>query len=112
MLGTHVVVLVTASHREEAERIARKLLDERVAACINIVEGIKSLFWWQGRVDEASEVLMVIKTRLDLFEKVIEYVKRLHSYTVPEIIALPIIAGNTEYLRWIDEVVKGGEKKT
>ncbi|HID80577.1 MAG TPA: divalent-cation tolerance protein CutA [Ignisphaera sp.] len=106
MLGTYIVVLVTAPHREEAEKIARKLLDERVAACVNIVEGIKSLFWWQGKVDEANEVLMVIKTRLDLFEKVIEYIKSLHSYTVPEIIALPIVAGNTEYLKWIDEVVK------
>lgn len=112
MLGTHIVVLVTAPHREEAERIARKLLDERVAACVNIVEGIRSLFWWQGKVDEASEVLIIIKTRLDLFEKVIEYIKRLHSYSVPEIIALPIIAGNVEYLRWIDEVVKSSEKKT
>ena len=112
MLGTYITVLVTASRREEAEKIARKLLDERVAACINIVEGVRSLFWWQGKIDEASEVLMIIKTRLDLFEKVIEYVKMLHSYTVPEIIALPIIAGNAEYLKWIDEVVKSDEKKT
>ena len=112
MLGTYITVLVTASRREEAEKIARKLLDERVAACINIVEGVRSLFWWQGKIDEASEVLMIIKTRLDLFEKVIEYVKMLHSYTVPEIVALPIIAGNAEYLKWIDEVVKSDEKKT
>jgi len=112
MLGTYITVLVTASRREEAEKIARKLLDERVAACINIVEGVRSLFWWQGKIDEASEVLMIIKTRLDLFEKVIEYVKMLHSYTVPEVIALPIIAGNAEYLKWIDEVVKSDEKKT
>lgn len=112
MLGTYITVLVTASRREEAEKIARKLLDERVAACVNIVEGVRSLFWWQGKIDEASEVLMIIKTRLDLFEKVIEYVKMLHSYTVPEVIALPIIAGNAEYLKWIDEVVKSDEKKT
>ncbi len=106
MLGTYVVVLVTTPSREEAEKIARKLLEEKLAACINIIDHVRSLFWWQGRVDEASEALMVIKTRLDLLEKLIETVRRLHSYSVPEIIALPIIAGHTDYLKWIDESVK------
>ncbi len=106
MLGTYIVVLVMTPSREEAEKIARRLLEEKLAACINIVGDVKSLFWWQGRIDEASEALMIIKTRLDLLEKLIETVRKLHSYTVPEIIALPIIAGHADYLKWIDESVK------
>ncbi len=106
MLGTYIVVLVTTPSREEAEIISRKLLEEKLAACINVVDNVKSLFWWKGGIDEANEALMIIKTRLDLLEKLIETVRRLHSYTVPEIIALPIIAGHIDYLKWIDESVK------
>lgn len=96
------VVLVTAATREEAEKIAHLLLDQRKVACVNIVSGVHSLFWWQGKVDSAQESLLIAKTRTSLVPGVIELVKSAHSYTVPEVIALPIIVGNDDYLAWID----------
>jgi len=108
MLGAYTVVLITASS-EESENIARKLLEERLAACVNIVRGVKSLFWWEGKIDEAQEALLIAKTRLDQMEKLIQAVKQIHSYSVPEIIALPIIAGNINYLTWISQNVRKPE---
>jgi len=109
MLGTYVVVLITTPSKEEAERIARDLLSKKLAACVNIVSDVKSLFWWEEKIDEANECLLVIKTRLDQMKELIESVKRIHSYTVPEIIALPIITGNTRYLEWINQTIKKPE---
>ncbi|RLG07538.1 MAG: divalent-cation tolerance protein CutA [Thaumarchaeota archaeon] len=109
MLGTYVVVLITTPSKEEAERIARDLLSKKLAACVNIVSDVKSLFWWKEKIDEANECLLVIKTRLDQMEELIESVKRIHSYTVPEIIVLPIITGNTRYLEWINQTIKKPE---
>ena len=109
MLGTYVVVLITTPSKEEAERIARDLLSKKLAACVNIVSDVKSLFWWEEKIDEANECLLVIKTRLDQMKELIESVKQIHSYTVPEIIALPIITGNTRYLEWINQTIKKPE---
>ena len=109
MLGTYVVVLITTPSKEEAERIARDLLSKKLAACVNIVSDVKSLFWWKEKIDEANECLLVIKTRLDQMKELIESVKRIHSYTVPEIIVLPIITGNTRYLEWINQTIKKPE---
>ena len=100
---TPIVVLVTTSTREEAEKIARCLLDERLIACANIIGPVHSLFWWQGKIDEAKEHLTLMKTRKDLFTKLSERVKSLHSYQVPEIIALPICVGSKDYLEWLDK---------
>lgn len=102
----HIVVLVTASSKEEANKIARGLLEEKLAACVNIVEGLESRFWWQGKIDSAKEALLIIKTRKALFNKLAKKVKSLHSYTVPEIIALPIISGSKAYLDWINDCTK------
>ena len=96
------VVLVTATSREEAERIARLLLDQRSVACVNIVPGVHSLFWWQGKPDSAEESLLIAKTRMSLVPRVVDLVRGAHSYAVPEVIALPIVAGNDDYLEWID----------
>ena len=101
-----VVVLVTTGSEEEARRVAEHLLGQRKAACVNIVPGVSSLFWWQGKLDSAQESLLIIKTRASLLQKVIELVKEVHSYEVPEIIALPIIGGNEDYLKWIDDEVE------
>ncbi|MCS7132181.1 MAG: divalent-cation tolerance protein CutA [Nitrososphaeria archaeon] len=106
MLGTHVLVMVTAPKREEAERITRRLLDGNLAACVNIVSGIKSLFWWKGEIEEADECLLLIKTRLDKMDELVEVIKQTHSYTVPEIIAIPIIAGNKDYVKWMDQTIE------
>jgi len=99
----YVVIFITAPNKKEAEHIAQQLIKTRLAACVNITENIKSIFWWKGKVDRASEVLLIIKTRKSLINKLIKKVKSLHSYAVPEIIALPIIAGNKQYLDWINE---------
>lgn len=99
----YAVVLVTVPGRDEADRITLALLNERKAACVNIVPNISSYFWWQDQIDHANELLLVIKTRLPAVPGVIDVVKRYHSYTVPEIIALPIVTGNEEYLKWIED---------
>lgn len=88
---------------EEGEKIARSLVDHHLAACVNIVPSVKSLFFWEGKRDEASEVLLVAKGRRDLLNKTINHIKEIHSYKVPEIIALPIIGGSEEYLKWVEE---------
>ncbi len=103
-----IVVFVTASTEEEAHRIAELLLGQRKAACINIVSGVDSLFWWQGKLDSARENLLIIKTRASLLPEIVDLVKSVHSYEVPEIIAMPIVGGNEDYLRWIDNEVKKG----
>ena len=106
--GNKAVVLVTSATREEAEKIARLLLDRRKVACVNIVPGVQSLFWWQGKLDSAQEILLIAKTRTSLVPQVVDLVRSAHSYTVPEIIALPIVAGNQDYLEWIDQETDEG----
>jgi len=103
-----IVVFVTASTEDEARRIAELLLDQRKAACVNIVPRVDSLFWWQGKLDSAQESLLIIKTRASLLPEVVELVKGVHSYEVPEIIAMPIIGGNEDYLKWLNSEVKEG----
>ena len=102
----HIVIFITVSSDDEAHRITKLLLEQRKVACINIVSGVDSRFWWKGNIDSARESLLVIKTRASVFQKVMELVKTIHSYEVPEIIALPIIDGNSDYLKWIDAEVK------
>lgn len=102
----HIVVLITASSADEATAIGRALVHERLAACANLVPSIASTYWWQGKVEEAGEALLVLKTRNDLLDAVVRRVRELHSYTVPEVIALPILGGNPDYLRWIDDSVQ------
>lgn len=102
---SHVVVLITTSSVDEAQAIGRELVDKRVAACVNIIPGLRSLFRWQGVIEEQEETLMLVKSRGEYLPSILEIVKRLHSYTVPEVIALPILAGSSDYLAWIDESV-------
>jgi len=101
------VVLIT-SRREEAEGIAHALLEEKKAACVNIIPEISSLFWWEGKLETQSESLLVVKTRTASLPDVIELVKSVHSYEVPEIIALPITGGNRAYLDWISQMGETG----
>jgi len=99
----YLVVLITAGSYEEAHKIADALVSQRRVACVNIVSDVNSLFWWQGKVEEARESLLVVKTRAALFPEIVKLVKGIHSYEVPEIIALPIVDGNADYLAWIDK---------
>ncbi len=100
-----LVVLVTARSKEEAERIADHLVESRLAACVNILAPVTSVFRWEGRVCTESESLLVIKTRPALFGPLSDAVRARHSYTVPEIIALPVVDGAASYLDWITDSV-------
>ena len=97
-----IIVLITAGNEEEAHKIAKLLVKEKKAACVNIVPGVDSLFHWKGKIDSARESLLLVKTRASLFPEIVSLVKETHSYEVPEIIALPIIGGSEEYLKWLD----------
>ena len=103
-----VVVMITAGSADEAERVASALLEARLAACVNRLPGVTSLFWWQGQIDRAEEVLLLVKTRRSLMPAVIEAVRAVHSYEVFEAIALPIVAGSPDYLRWLEETTSAG----
>lgn len=98
-----VVVFVTCKDEAEAEKISLKLLAQRQAACVNMLKHVRSIFCWDNNIDQADEVLLSIKTRHDLFDAVKHTVKEIHSYSVPEIIALPIVEGDRDYLDWINK---------
>ena len=102
-MSAHVVVFVTAGSVEEGQNIARTLVEERVAACVNIVSPIESVYRWQGKVQDDREVLLIVKTAAEMLENLSRRVKQLHSYEVPEIIAIPIIQGSETYLNWLRE---------
>jgi periplasmic divalent cation tolerance protein len=101
-MDDYIIVMVTAPEKE-APSLARTLVEERLVACVNLVPGLRSLYWWQGKMEDEPEVLCIMKTRGALFDALRDRVRELHSYTVPEIIALPIIRGNEPYLEWIRE---------
>ena len=103
MANRYIVVFVTCGSKDEARSIADSLLRKRLVACANTVSGIESKFWWKGRIDKATETLLILKAKKVNFRNIEKDIKRLHSYDVPEIIALPIVAGNREYLGWIHE---------
>ena len=96
-----IVVFVTASTEEEAAGIAHALVQARLAACVNIIKGVRSVYRWEGKVEDDPEVLMVVKTQRALFAQLQSKVRELHSYSVPEIIALPIVEGLESYLKWL-----------
>jgi periplasmic divalent cation tolerance protein len=107
-MSEFVVVLITAGSQEEAERIAQALVSEMLAACVNVIPGITSVYRWQGEVQSDSEWLLVAKSCRDILADLTRRVQALHSYDVPEIIALPLAGGSEAYLRWLDGQVHGG----
>ena len=100
----NIVVFITTSDEEEAAKIAHALVEARLAGCANIVGGLRSVYRWEGRIEDEPEVLIVVKTRLSLFEGLSRKVRELHSYKVPEIIAVPVVKGSADYLKWLKEV--------
>ncbi len=104
--SAYLVLLVTVGSSEEAHKIAHELLNRRKVACVNIVPGVSSLFWWQEKLDSAQENLLIIKTKASLLSDIVTLVSQIHSYDVPEIIALPIVGGNQDYLEWIGREVE------
>lgn len=105
----HIAVFMTASSQDEAAKIARTLVEERLVACVNIVPSIRSVYWWEGKVCDEGEVLLIAKTRRSLFERLSERVGAIHSYEVPEVVGIGIVEGSGPYLEWIDEVLGRGE---
>jgi periplasmic divalent cation tolerance protein len=92
---------VTAGSREEAHAIGRTVVEERLAACANVLDGMTSIYWWQGALEQAGEAVLILKTRAELVERLTARIKELHSYACPCVIALPVAAGNPAYLDWI-----------
>lgn len=98
-----IVVYVTAGSADEAERLASSLVEERLAACVTLIRDVQSIYRWEGRIERSAEALLIIKTRRDVFEALKSKVEELHTYAVPEVIALPILEGNSGYLQWLNE---------
>jgi len=101
----YVLIYITTSGIEESEKIARVLLDERLAACTNILPSIKSIYRGESDLEEDSESLLIAKTDTSKVEKIIEKVKSIHSYDIPCILAIPIIKGSDDYLKWLDSEI-------
>jgi len=99
----YVVVLITVRDQEEGRRIAEALVARRKAACVNMVPQVSSMFRWEGKTEDEKESLLIVKSRAELFPQLEALVRELHSYEVPEIIALPIVRGHGAYLDWIGE---------
>jgi len=101
-----LVVLVTTSSVEEGQRIARALVAEHLAACVNVVPGVCSVFFWDGQLQEAAEALLVVKTRRERYEALQQRILELHRYSVPEVLALPVETGSPAYLAWVGDTVR------
>jgi len=98
---SYILVVMTAANKEEALKIVRRLLDEKLIACANIIGPVSSLFWWENKIDEAKEFLVFMKSHKRLFQRLSSRIKEIHSYDVPEVISLPIIEGLPPYLEWL-----------
>ncbi|KAJ1295658.1 hypothetical protein BS78_01G239900 [Paspalum vaginatum] len=101
-----IVVYVTVPNREAGNKLAGSIISEKLAACVNIVPGIQSVYWWEGKVQSDAEELLIIKTRESLLDALTEHVKANNEYDVPEVIALPIQGGNMKYLEWLKNSTK------
>jgi len=102
-MDSFIIIMITAPGEEEAVRIAKHLVSEKLASCTNIIPGIRSIYTWNGKLCDEKEVLLIAKSQTKLMDKIINRVKTLHSYDVPEIIALPMVKGSEDYLHWIEE---------
>ena len=106
-----IVVLVTAPTRAEASRLAKRLVRERLAACVSMVPSIRSIYWWKGQVEQADESLLLIKTLPGKFNALTKRLQAMHSYTVPEVLALPVVRGSARYLAWMRQSLKVSDTK-
>jgi periplasmic divalent cation tolerance protein len=97
-----IVVFSTAASADEAEKIARALVNERLAACVNVIPSVRSFYRWQGKIEDSAEFLLVIKSSRELFDALRASLEKLHSYEVPEVVAMPVVDGARNYLNWMD----------
>jgi periplasmic divalent cation tolerance protein len=102
-MADFIQVFMTAEKKEEAESIAGAVVEKRLAACAQVLGPIRSTYWWEDKLETSDEWLCVMKTRKDLFEKLEEAIREVHAYDVPEIVAVPIVSGNQDYLKWLGE---------
>lgn len=99
----YIAVFITAANEDDAVKLAKALVEGRLAGCVNIIRNIRSIYIWQGKTEDEQEVLMIAKTQRKLFPALSEKIRELHSYTVPEIIAIPVSDGSADYLKWLAE---------
>jgi periplasmic divalent cation tolerance protein len=111
MIHEYIQVFTTVEKREDADRIASSVVNKRVAACAQVTGPIRSTYWWKGKVEQTEEWLLMMKTREALFSVLEKEIKAIHPYEVPEIIALPIVAGSESYLHWMEEETSGTSDK-
>lgn len=104
-MSDYIVVFCTCPDLEISEKIANRLIENKIVACVNITSPVNSVYFWQGAIERDTEYLLIIKTKSQLFEKLEKEIKSIHPYSVPEIIAMPIVLGSKDYLNWIDETV-------
>ena len=102
---SYILVFMTASSKGEAKKIVRSLLEEKLIACANMIDSVSSVFWWQENIKEEKEVLVIMKSHQELFNKVSTRIEELHSYDNPEILALPIVDGSSQYLEWMNKAL-------
>ncbi len=102
----YTVIFITTSSLDEAEKIGRALVEEKLVACANIISPIRSIYRWQGKICDDKEALIILKTKKKLFKQIENRVKALHSYEVPEVISMPIIEGSNKYLSWLESETK------
>ena len=105
-MPNHIVIYITTGSISEAKKIGHTLVEEKLVACSNIISPIHSIYNWQGKICDDKEALIILKTKKKLFKQIVKKVEELHSYDVPEIIAMPIIEGSSKYLSWINEETK------
>jgi len=105
-----IVVFSTCSTHEEAAKIARKLIEERLAACVNVTPRVRSFYRWKGAIEEADECLLIIKSSRDLFDRLRLELEKAHTYEVPEVVAVPVVDGSPNYLNWVDAELKLADK--
>jgi len=100
------LVYITTKDKDEARRIGKELVKTRLAACVNIIDNMNSMYWWEGKIQDDQEVILIAKTRQSLVKKLIKKVKSIHSYSTPCIVSLPILDGNSDYLDWLKKETK------
>ena len=100
------IVYITAKDKEEAKKIGRELVKERLVACVNIIDKMNSIYWWEGQIQDDFETILIAKTKESLMDELVQKVKSLHSYSCPCIISLPILDGNKEFLEWLSKETK------